>query len=86
MIKLKFRRKDDKRRLAKRLVNTPEGMTLLKYQQEDYALKSPIDSGCVLRTHFNIGYQQCIKDLIKLIDDKSKYERVTTINERGDIK
>ena len=86
MIKLRFRRKDDKRRLAKRLVNTIEGMTLLKYQQEDYALKSPIDKNCVLQTHINIGYQQCIKDLVKLIDDKSRFDRVTTINERGEIK
>jgi hypothetical protein len=84
MIKLKFKRKDEKRRLAKRLVNTTEGITLLKYCQEDYLLRSPIDKECVLQTHVNIGYQQCIKDLIKLVEDRSRFERVKTINERGD--
>ena len=65
----------DRIEIAKRIANSTDGMAQIKYMQRDL-LKSPIVKGSVEETYANIGRQDYIKEQLKLIDDKDRYDRV----------
>ncbi len=70
----------DKREVARRIANTPDGMLFIKYMQKEY-LKSVFVKSDPYRTHVNIGEQNVIKRALSLIDDNDKYISVKTVDE-----
>lgn len=65
----------DRIEIARRIANSKDGMTQIKYMQRDL-LKSPIVKGSVEETYANIGRQDYIKEQLKLIEDEERYDRI----------
>lgn len=79
-------RRQDMINVVTRIVNTTDGMSLLKYLRDDYLLKSPIDKSSIEMTYYRIGQQQLVKDGLKLIEDRERFARVAVfdkLNKRG---
>lgn len=69
----------DKIEILKRIANSTDGMTLIKYLKEDFCLKSPVDKESTHFTYFNLGVQSVVNKALSMIEDTEKYERITLI-------
>ncbi len=70
--------KKDRIEVARRIANSTDGMAHIKYQEKEL-LKSPIVKGSVELTYHNIGKQDYIREQLRLIEDKERYDRVKIV-------
>ena len=63
----------DLQQILKAVVNTQNGMKLLKYLKEDYLLRSSVRD-TVEQTYYELGKKELIQDLIIMLEDKSVLE------------
>ena len=73
-----FNRKKDFVITAQRVFSTSDGLTLLKYFEEDFLNRS-VREATVEDTYYRIGQQDFVKRLIKTLKEPDNLEDVSTI-------
>ena len=71
--------------VVRRIANTLDGMMYIKYLAENYVVNFRPDFDCPNKTYFDLGTQKYVKELLKCVEDKERFERVI-ISSRFDQK
>ncbi len=59
-----------------RIANTVDGMMYIKYLTENYMVNFRPDFDSPNKTYFDLGTQKYVKELLKCVEDKERFERV----------
>ncbi len=59
-----------------RIANTVDGMMYIKYLTENYIANFRPDFDSPNKTYFDLGTQKYVKELLKCVEDKERFERV----------
>ncbi len=73
---MKSDRYKEQQEIIQRIVNTTDGMMFTKYNIEDYIVNFKPNFNSPNEMYFDLGTQKWVKNFLKLIDDKDRFERV----------